>query len=763
MKQIERNPKSLQSHGIQNTVKFGIKASGLAHIFNVLRNQLYSDKIMAVVREYTCNAVDAHIDDDKRDLPIVVSLPTRLLPEFKVRDFGKGLTDGDIQDVYAFYGESTKRQSNEMIGQLGLGSKSAFAYGDNFVINSYIDGKKRIYNAFIDPSQIGQISKIGEENTSEENGIEIIVPVRNDDHTEFEEKAHVLFRHFPVKPTVKGADSRKFEYENPNVIFSGDNWKWIEVKDQRNYRSNSDGAIVVMGNIGYPVDEYALNLSHEDGLAPLLKENLIMNVPIGDLEISASREKLQYTDYTRQNLVRHLKAVKDGLVESVSKDFKQCGTLFDAKCLFGSVFDYASPLYSLRNILAKKLLWNGKQVDSDSYSVPSATWPKTESDQSVYLHAFNKNYRSSKFRCEESNSISCTKGTVVIENDIGHRRGIMGRILPLLLDEGKKPFIIQFPNAKVKAAWVKKVSWDGKMTLLSKLEKHKLSEFEGYSPVRNPDGSGAAKDVKHSAKCFTYNYDVGDKINRWSRAKSQYWNIAEADMDAGGVYILIDKFMVRGLKGYDQEPKRMSSLKDSCKEAGIVFPTVYAFKVGQRNKVEGKSQWTTLWDYMKKQLKLHMETTDLTQRFLDRTAALEFVNTRRNDRLENLNHLSTFLTTKQQWNSLDNKLADKDGTFAKFADALAFMHGCVEDTKGVDVVRGLAKDFGLTKDFESPKAQKTTHNLLALGKKLMDKYPMIAWLDYQHLCGWKSGEKKFLTDIANYINVIDICSSSPAE
>ena len=64
---------------------------------------------------------------------------------------------------------------------LGIGSKSAFAYGDNFVINSYIDGVKHIHNAYIDPSQIGQISKLGEEQTSEENGIEIVVPVRDED------------------------------------------------------------------------------------------------------------------------------------------------------------------------------------------------------------------------------------------------------------------------------------------------------------------------------------------------------------------------------------------------------------------------------------------------------------------------------------------------------------------------------------------------------------------------------------------------------
>ena len=758
MKQIDKNPSSLQSHGIQNTVKFGIKASGLAHIFNVLRNQLYSDKVMAVVREYACNAVDAHIDNDVSERPIVVTLPTRLLPEFKVRDFGKALTDFEIQEVYAFYGESTKRHSNEMIGQLGLGSKSAFAYGDNFVINSYIDGKKCIYNAFIDPSQIGQISKIGEESTDEENGIEIVVPVRDDDHTEFEEKAHTLFRYFPVKPLVKGADAKKFRYENQTVSFSGDTWRWIQTGNDNRY--NSSEATVVMGNIGYPIDQYALNLKHDQTVSNLLKENLVMEVPIGDLEISASREKLQYTAHTRKNIVRHLEKVEKELIDIVTKDFNDCTTLFDAKCLMGSIFDYGSPLYSFRNTLAKKLLWNGKQIGDDSYQVMQSYGSKEEYGT---LHGFNKNYRSEKVRTEEIRSIDCTSATMVIENDIGHRRGILGRMLPLIINQGKKPFLVQFNDAKAKAKWVKKVNWDGHMTKLSALPQHKMSEFAGYARASSGSSDGTTKDVKHSAKCFTYDFEQNG--NRWDRAKSRWWNIAEADMEAGGVYVLIDKFMLKGCKGYDQEPRDMSSLKESCKTAGIVFPTVYAFKVGQRKKVEEKDQWVSLWDYMKKQLKLHMETTNLTQRFIDRNAAIEFVNTRREDKLNNLNHVSSFLTKQKQWEMLDKKLADKDGSFATFAKALASMYGNVLDVKSLDVMRGLASDFGLTEEIEKSKTGlgKPTHNLLSLGKKAMDKYPMIAYLDYQHLDGWKCGEPKFNNQLANYINVIDVCNRSNAE
>ena len=177
----------------KNTVKqsqdfksysFGIKKEGLSHIFNVLRNQLYSDKVLAVIREYSCNAVDAHTEVGK-DEPILVTLPNQLSPYYKVRDYGRGLTEKEIGEIYVMYGESTKRGTNEQIGQLGLGSKSAFAYGDNFVINSFVKGRKTSYNAFIDSTQICQISKMEWEKSKEKDGVEIVVPVKNDDFRAF--------------------------------------------------------------------------------------------------------------------------------------------------------------------------------------------------------------------------------------------------------------------------------------------------------------------------------------------------------------------------------------------------------------------------------------------------------------------------------------------------------------------------------------------------------------------------------------------------
>ena len=84
----KQNQSKLKQSQDFKSYSFGIKKEGISHIFNVLRNQLYSDKILAVIREYSCNAVDAHVEVGKNEEPIEITLPTQLSLEFKVRDLG---------------------------------------------------------------------------------------------------------------------------------------------------------------------------------------------------------------------------------------------------------------------------------------------------------------------------------------------------------------------------------------------------------------------------------------------------------------------------------------------------------------------------------------------------------------------------------------------------------------------------------------------------------------------------------------------------
>ena len=100
---VEENKGKVEKQGIQKDAYFNIKQENVAHIFSILRNQLYSDKIMAVIREYSTNAIDAHVENNVEQ-PFEITLPTPFKPEFIIRDFGKGLSQEDVVEIFASYG-----------------------------------------------------------------------------------------------------------------------------------------------------------------------------------------------------------------------------------------------------------------------------------------------------------------------------------------------------------------------------------------------------------------------------------------------------------------------------------------------------------------------------------------------------------------------------------------------------------------------------------------------------------------------------------
>jgi len=118
--------------------------------FRILSDGLYSDKIRAVIRELSTNAVDACVEAGTLDTGgYVIHLPNTLEPSFSIRDYGTGLTHEEVIGLYTTYFGSNKTHSNKFTGQLGLGSKSPFAYTDSFTVTSWTDGSKRCYNAHI--------------------------------------------------------------------------------------------------------------------------------------------------------------------------------------------------------------------------------------------------------------------------------------------------------------------------------------------------------------------------------------------------------------------------------------------------------------------------------------------------------------------------------------------------------------------------------------------------------------------------------------
>jgi len=752
---------TVQSNGIKDSVSFGIKASGLHHVLGILRDQLYSNKILANVREYTTNAVDAHTEAGLINRPVEVTLPNRMSPYFKVRDFGFGLSDDDIHNVYAFYGESTKRNSNEMTGMLGIGSKSAFAYGDNFVINSFVDGKKNSYNAYIDDTQVGQISKLSSEDTDEERGIEIIVPVKSDDYNEFKDEAYNLFQHFKVRPIVKGVE--KFKYDDKGVLFSGEDWSWGNGKLDRYDRGE---AVAVMGNIGYPLEERSLNIPNDEehtGLSTLLCGNLTLNVDIGDVEISASRENLQYTDYTRKQIIKKLKKVRDEIKDVVMEQFKGAKTMFESKCLYGSVFDYGSPLYPLRNVLSKQLKFKGQEIEDHDYQFYNVA--------GVEVSKFDKSHRGyRRHKREEANKIQCDNKTVIIENDMGHNRGLMGKILPIIIDEGKTPYLVHYVGenkslndgsnkiitpAQAKANAKKKLQFDAPVLKLSELIKKPLSDY-GYNNTSSGSSDGT-KNKKHSASAFEFDLESAKTSRGWgSQGNSQYFNVTSVDLEAdAGVYTIIDKFIPTKVHvaGNDEvNVRQLSSILDSLKQLGVKLPTVYAFKIKQQEKVVGKDNWTSVWDWAEGKMKELISSQNLQQLYVDREYAIKI--SRCYDDLDKLGSYFFDWLGKDSYAQVSAKLVNRPNSlFVQFAEKYRNMKGDGIRKNKIDAFRELSKELSTPLKF---KGVEPSNDLVKLGKKMLKQYGMLSTVNSNN---WNWNDcPTFQQTITNYINVVDVCT-----
>ena len=173
----------VQSHDFEQ-VNCTIDAEDMRYVASLLRNN-YSNTRLAVVREISANGIDANIEANS-NRPIEIKLPSNMNPTFAVRDFGGGLSQEDVFNLYSKYGKSTKRQSNNYIGAFGIGKFAPLSYGDNFTCVSYNGGMKTSYNIFVNEDDDTKIVRLHEpEPSNEPSGLSVEVAVADGDISEF--------------------------------------------------------------------------------------------------------------------------------------------------------------------------------------------------------------------------------------------------------------------------------------------------------------------------------------------------------------------------------------------------------------------------------------------------------------------------------------------------------------------------------------------------------------------------------------------------
>ena len=296
---------------------FKLKADPKA--FNILSDKIYTNKVKAVIREISTNAYDAHVAAGN-DEPFDVHLPTDLEPWFSVRDYGTGLSHEDCMEIYTTYFHSTKTDSNDYVGALGLGSKSPYSIADSFTVTSWFNGCKRVYSAYKDENDCPQFALLTTDNTDEPNGIEVSVAAS--DCYEFEQEAVSVYKFFDKLPNIN-IDSVVRNIEDAH--------KEYKIKTDDFATTTQWGKpTCVMGNVGY-------RLNHGDIVHAMSDMEVVLYFNIGDLNFTPGRESLSLDDKTKNNVIAKLDLLKEGMKEALQVKLDACETYYEAKCLYEGV------------------------------------------------------------------------------------------------------------------------------------------------------------------------------------------------------------------------------------------------------------------------------------------------------------------------------------------------------------------------------------------------------------------------------------------
>lgn len=265
------------------TQKFTIEANGIA--FRSLIDGLYSNKILAVIRELCSNARDSHIAA-KQDKPFTVTIPTSLDPTFSVRDYGTSLSHEDVFGLYTTIFQSSKRDTNEQTGQLGLGSKSPFAYTDSFSVKTWLNGERRVYLAHLATDGVPALTHVSTTPSDEPQGLEVTFAAKREDMRAFQKEMQFV---------AMGYDAKSIEVHGMAIRLmdaraKGTNWAIYPRGAFGDELRHSH--FIRQGSALYPSDYNFPNVGY--GFIT------ITEIPIGTASVTSSRDALSYDGETRR-------------------------------------------------------------------------------------------------------------------------------------------------------------------------------------------------------------------------------------------------------------------------------------------------------------------------------------------------------------------------------------------------------------------------------------------------------------------------------
>ena len=493
------------------------------------RDGFYSNKELAPVREYATNAFDAHVEAGCPERPIEITLPSQLSPELRIRDFGCGLSVSELENIYFKYWKSTKRNTNEQNGFLGIGGKSALAYSDVYTVVSICNGTKCVVtgqkNGFADV--IYDQPNIN----NEPNGIEVVIPIQQKDISKFVHEAMELFKYWDIRPVFHNIEEtvlkESFAIMDSKPFLSGEGW----AVRPAGYGKGESKAI--MSKVPYTIDwEQVKNSlppqisSKIGGIFTFLEENLTaLYFDNGTLSFTPNRESLQYNDPTIEALSKKLVSIYDSLLKLITSKIADAPDIWEAKIRYNQIFRreldgfdkdlmYGGNLSTLENLLKNRVQWNGITItnglfeEMDEWDVKQGKVDRWNTDNFIPLFATyvkdtdrtgikacNNSSRRRRWRSGSNTKIIASPKSVVIIQDtdkVSLAKGLARWFLYKASKEVSQVYVLDLSNPTVKDAFFKYYNFD--TVPVSYVSQNELLVKAYMKSIRAPRGTGDSTD-----------------------------------------------------------------------------------------------------------------------------------------------------------------------------------------------------------------------------------------------------------------------------
>jgi hypothetical protein len=406
--------------------------------------------------------------------------------------------------------------------------------------------------------------------------------------------------------------------------------------------------------------------------------------------------------------------------------------------LFQEVFGTHGSLgYIVRSSLNNKIQWNGKVINDHIIPFNKTIIDKVCAGE-VVVRFYQKSRRSTKLVSEaEDSRIICEKSHKILINDTGSTQGVTFRLATLwnqLGDEIDGAYVI---TPKTDAD---KNIFDKQLGLVEK-NYLKLSDYEKISiqQVSSGKSSVAPKNPKHSSQIFKFKRD---DARNWG-TNSNNWETMAMDLaNDTAIYVEISNFQAQG----KEHEFRNGTLKDILEKyeelTGEKLPEVYGIKsktFESKKKIINKNKnLTSLWKHLEDGIR--KEYSKLSQQITDKNHW---------DKHNKEDNNFADLVQNVQKKDLHELIEKENSEFAQYLSAVMFY--AKSNFKKVGEALEFLKLAEIDIKFDQVNP---TYNLDTLLKNVQSRYGILD-VFVPHTYGWHYNEKKEMTKIINYINLID--------